>query len=66
MNTYDWADSWAAFEMAYKHKTHYLYELENPRMEAKLLATVYRKQKSEQDEKIKRLCAKYGVEVNLD
>lgn len=61
MNTYDWADSLAAFEMARENKTHYLHELENPSMKAKLIATALRRESEELNAKLREILRKLQI-----
>lgn len=63
MNTYDWADSWAAFEMATQNKTDYLTELVNPSIKAKIFATALRKEWADTDAKLHTILRKLEIET---
>ena len=63
MTTYDWADSWAAFEMAKQNKSHYLTELLNPSMKAKLISTALRREWEETDTKLRAILRKLEIET---
>lgn len=63
MTTYDWADSWAAFEMARENKTDYLTELTNPSTKAKIMAVVFRREWQATETKLKAILAKLQIET---
>lgn len=63
MNTYDWADSWAAFEMARENKTTYIAELTNPSTKAKILAMQFRREWEATDAKLRAILQTLQIET---
>lgn len=63
MTTYDWADSWAAFEMARENKTDYLTELTNPSTKAKIMAVVLRREWEATNAKLRSILRKLEIET---
>lgn len=63
MTTYDWADSWAAFEMARENKTDYLTELTNPSTKAKIMAVVLRREWEATSAKLRSILRKLEIET---